>query len=46
VVFVSLFAASMEVTGVMTGSGRFPTLYEPVAYAAIIRVLQQIFIKT
>jgi hypothetical protein len=46
VVFVSLFAASMVVTGVMTGGARFPTLYEPVAYAAIIRVLQQIIIKT
>lgn len=45
VVFVSLFAAGLVITGVMTGDARFPTPYEPVAYAAIIRVLQQIVIN-
>src|SRR5215475_2308546 len=46
VVFVSLFAASLVVTGVMTGGAHFPTPYEPVAlaqdyfsrYANVIRI--------
>jgi hypothetical protein len=33
VVFVSLFAASLALTGVMTGGAHFPTPYEPVAMA-------------
>jgi hypothetical protein len=33
VVFVSLFAASLVVIGVMTGGAHFPTPYEPVALA-------------
>jgi hypothetical protein len=47
VVFVSLFAASLVVTGVMTGGAHFPTPYEPVAlaqdyfsrYAEVIRIV-------
>src|SRR6266508_4307973 len=46
VVFVSLFALSLVVTGAMTGGARFPTPYEPVAsaqdyfsrYADVIRI--------
>jgi hypothetical protein len=46
VVFVSLFAASLVVPGVMTGGAHFPTPYEPVAlaqdyfsrYAGVIRI--------
>ena len=46
VVFVSLFALSLVVTGWMTGGARFPTPYEPVAsaqdyfsrYADVIRI--------
>src|SRR5215467_9353257 len=45
-VFVSLFAASLVVTGVMTGGAHFPTPYEPVGltqdyfsrYAGVIRI--------
>lgn len=46
IVVVSLFAASLVVTGVMTGGAHFPTPYEPVAlaqdyfsrYAGVIRI--------
>jgi hypothetical protein len=46
VVFVSLFAASLVVSGVMTGGAHFPTPYEPVElaqdyfsrYAGVIRI--------
>ncbi len=46
VVFVALFAASLVVTGVMTGGTHYPTPYEPVAlaqdyfsrYANVIRI--------
>jgi hypothetical protein len=46
VVFASLFAASLAITGVMTGGARFPTPYEQVAlaqdyfsrYAYVIRI--------
>ncbi len=46
VVFVALFAASLAVTGVMTGGAHFPTPYEPVTlaqdyfarYADVIRI--------